>query len=475
MPRGLYTTQVDGFDAAQKEYKFVNQFANEEEQDHEFTRRRVRSNYALSTITDDEMQTYLSLLHTDDSGEFLLMPNHHTDDIGNIHGFRYSTSSTSDISVLPMTQQMFHGISCSECHDQSQSMHKHAIRLLSDPDACHSKMRELMNYFSEQHKYMDTASFDCIPVNTDANYEPHVYNPNTSKQSSQTTQSQQHMSEGRDCKQWAYDVPSFVGIYHAYVRGKDANVREHKLFLLCGGGCRKACDQYSNMITDIAGLATVEELLVSDESWWLRRVCQRNRCGIISKMANIFGLKIQCTLDSNNYDCSATMATPITDTLTHDIQKLQNGHIAVYNDCCDTTNVQNGIIHKMHAAEGVWMFQGATRTTSSLRTSFGGMFGNQGTCGTFPVCTFQVPNDTTSSRCIYKERNVVSIKETNNVMWFDMKGNIIDNPVLDSNYVRCDEKYLKHLESMQWNRDNQVIEFIPIIVAAMIPTKLSTG
>ena len=55
-----------------------------------------------------------------------------------------------------------------------------------------------------------------------------------------------------------------------------------------------------------------------------------------------------------------------------------------------------------------------------------------------------------------------------------MKGTVIDNPVLDSNYVRCDEKYLKHLENMQWNRDNQVIEFIPIIVASMIPTKLST-
>ena len=258
------------------------------------------------------------------------------------------------------------------------------------------------------------------------------------------------------------------------MRGKDADVREHKLFLLCGGGCRKACDQYSNMIKDISANATVEELLVSDESWWLRRACQRNRCGTISKLANIFGLKIQCTLDSNHYELGATMATPITDTLTHDIQKLQNGNIAIYNDCCDTTNVQNGIIHNMHAGEGVWMFQGATRTTSSLRTSFGGMFGNQSTCGSFPVCTFQVPQDESSSRSIHKERNVISLKQNNNVMWFDMKGTVLDNPVLDSNYVRCDEKYLKHLEKMQWNRDNQVIEFIPIIVASMIPTKLST-
>jgi hypothetical protein len=167
------------------------------------------------------------------------------------------------------------------------------------------------------------------------------------------------------------------------------------------------------------------------------------------------------------------MATPITDTLTHDIQKMQNGNIAIYNDCCDTTNVQNGIIHNMHASEGVWMFQGATRATSSLRTSFGGMFGNQSTCGTFPVCTFQVPQDHSSSSSIRKERNVVSLKPNKCVMWYDSSGNMQENPVLDLNYVRCDEKYLKHLEGMQWNRDNQVIEFIPIIVASMIPNKLT--
>jgi hypothetical protein len=453
---------------------------NQQEQDAESVRQRIRAEYALSSIIPDEMQTYVSLLQGDDTGEFLIMPNHHSDDVGSIHGFRYSTSALSDISVVPMTQQMFHGISCAESHDVypnkngdvSRGMHANAMRLLSDPAGCKETMHGLLQSLRESQVTTETASFDCIPINADANYEPHVYNPHVGKQNTPVTQSQQHMSEGRDCKAWAYDIPSFVGIYHAYVRGKDADRREHKLFLLCGGGCRKACDQYSNMIKDISGNATVSELLVSDESWWLRRACQRNRCGVISKLANAFDLKIQCTLDSNSYDTSTVMATPITDTLTHDIQNLQNGKVAIYNDCCDTTNVQNGIIHNMHAAEGVWMFQGATRATSSLRTSFGGMFGNQKTCGTFPVCTFQVPRDQISSYSICKERNVVSLKEINNVMWYDTKGHVVDNPMLDSNYVRCDERYLKHLESMQWNRDNQVIEFIPIIVASMLPPRL---
>jgi hypothetical protein len=446
-------------------------------QSTQFAQMRIDTRFALGSVSRDEMQTYTSLLHGDDTGSFLVMPNHHTDDVGNIHGFRYGSNPLSDVAVLPLTQQMFHGYSCVECHDASTGIHPHAIRLLSDVQACRETLCGVLQEIRERQVSLETATFDCIPINVDATYEPHVRNPGAAGERSHDREghygvhSLQHQSEGRDCKAWAYDVPSFVGIYHAYVRGKDADVREHKLFIVCGGGCRKACDQYSNMVKDIAGNATVEELLVSDESWWLRRACRRNRCGILAKTAKAFDLKIPCTSDSNNYDSSVLMASPVTETLYHDIQRLQNGKIAVYNNCCDTTDIQNGIIHNMHPAEGVWIFQGATRTTSTLRTSFGGMFGHQKICGCFPVNTFQVPSDHNTKEFIAKERNVVSIKSSPNVIWYDIKGRIVENPDLsNADFVRCDESYLKHLETMQWNRDNQSIEFIPIVVAAMVPS-----
>lgn len=447
-----------------------------EQQNFEAIQRRILSQFALGSVTRDEMQTYTSLLRGDDTGEFLIMPNHHTDDVGNIHGFRYSTNSLADISVLPTTQHMFHGTTLAECHDTARCMHPQAIRLLADVEQSKSTMKLFMSWVREQQSQTDTATFGCIPINADAVYQAHVQSNDGKKtEPGKTTPSysQEHSSQGRDCKQWAYDVPDFIGIYHAYVRARDSDIREHKLFLICAGGCRKACDQYNNMVKDVGGKATAEELLICDESWWLRRACERNRCGLISNLAEYFKLKIPCMLDTNNYDRQATIATSLTDTLTHDIQRLQNGKVAVFNGCCDTTSVQNGMLHAMHASEGVWMFQGANRPTSSMRTNFGSMFGTQAICGTFPVTTFQVPRDTNASSVVRKERNVVSLKNTTNMVWYDLRGVIVDNPVLKQDFVRCDEVYLKYLEKMHWNRNNQVIEFIPIVVASMVPLSLS--
>jgi hypothetical protein len=443
-----------------------------ERQNAEVLQRRILSQYALGGVSRDEMQTYETLLQSDDTGEFLIMPNHHTDDIGNIHGFRYSTKSVADISVLPMTQHMFHGTTLAECHDTARCMHPQAIRLLADVEESKSTMKQFMSWVCKQQSQTDTATFGCIPINADAVYQAHVQGRDSKKHGG-PAYSQEHASQGRDCKQWAYDVPDFIGIYHAYVRARDSDIREHKLFLICAGGCRKACDQYNNMVKDVGGKATVEELLICDESWWLRRACERNRCGLISNLAEHFNLKIPCMLDTNNYDRHATIATPLTDTLTHDIQRLQNGKVAVFNGCCDTTSIQNGMLHAMHASEGVWMFQGANRPTSSMRTNFGSMFGTQAICGTFPVTTFQVPMDKNASTLVRKERNVVSLNNNPNMVWYDLRGVVVDNPVLKQDFVRCDEVYLKHLEKMHWNRNNQVIEFIPIVVASMVPHSLS--
>lgn len=441
----------------------------------DFVQMRIHTQFALGAVTRDEMQTYVALMQGDDSGDVLVMPNHHTDDVGNIHGFRYATSPHADVSVLPLTQSMFHGLSCAECHDpRSATTHRDAVGLLTDEQACRRRMHGLLQELRDAQAACDTASFDCIPINSSAVYEAAPAPAAGPKGAPRGVRSIQHLHEGRDCKAWAYDIPSFMGIYHAYVRGKDSDTREHKLFLVCGGGCRKACDQYSNMVKDISGHASVEELLVCDETWWLRRACQRNRCGVIAKLARAFDLKVQCIADSNSYDTSSVIASALTDTPSHDIQRLQNGKIAVYNECCDTTSVQNGILHNMYPSEGVWVFQGATRTASPLRTSFGGTFGHQKICGCFPVSTFQVPRDESSAKTIRAQRNVVSLKNTPNVIWYDMKGCVLEKPPSQlAQFVRCDEAYLKHLEGMQWNRDNQVIEFIPIVVAALAPMALS--
>jgi hypothetical protein len=54
--------------------------------------------------------------------------------------------------------------------------------------------------------------------------------------------------------------------------------------------------------------------------------------------------------------------TPVCETLTHDISRVRDNAVQILNHAVDTTRVQNGIIVKMHPAEGLWLFRGAPRS-----------------------------------------------------------------------------------------------------------------
>ena len=51
------------------------------------------------------------------------------------------------------------------------------------------------------------------------------------------------------------------------------------------------------------------------------------------------------------------MAVPTSDTLEHDIVRISEDQVAVYNLCTDTTRHMNGIVANMHPSEGVWLFR----------------------------------------------------------------------------------------------------------------------
>jgi len=100
-----------------------------------------------------------------------------------------------------------------------------------------------------------------------------------------------------DCKPWAPEPPEMIGIYHAYIRGYNRDVRTHKLFIVCSGGCPKAADQFCNLMIDVGGKWTAGEVAESEEAWWLRKACQRARCRLIRMLAEEFNLRVQCVED----------------------------------------------------------------------------------------------------------------------------------------------------------------------------------
>jgi hypothetical protein len=96
-----------------------------------------------------------------------------------------------------------------------------------------------------------------------------------------------------DARDWAPELPECIGIYHAYLRGYNRDVRAHKMFIVCSGGLEKACDAFCNLLIDVGEKWTAKEVADSEEVWWLRKACQRGRCRLIKGLADAFGLKIE--------------------------------------------------------------------------------------------------------------------------------------------------------------------------------------
>ena len=138
-----------------------------------------------------------------------------------------------------------------------------------------------------------------------------------------------------------------------------------------------------------------------------------------------------------------SLAIPATDTLEHDIS-CQGEVVSVFNGCCDTTRPFNGVLAKMHPAEGYWLFKGANRGGG-----FGSTFGDRRVCGAFPVTQPRVSRPQSvavpgSAECVVR-----------------LAG---DAPAKSEKYMCFDEAYFKTLERMQWDRDNGFIELMPIVV-----------
>ena len=390
---------------------------------------RLNAAFALHSITSDEQATLSAMLNSDDSAKVLLMPTHHISCQGDMMGFRYECNAHIKGTSLPITRSMFSGHTASECLEEDAAI----LRLMSDQEANKAKMAE---FIEELKSNYCPAELACIPDNATAV---------TSAGLMQATD-----LRSMDCKEWAPEVPDTIGLYHAYIRGYNRDSRTHKLFIVCSGGCPKAADQFCNLVIDVGGEWTVGEIADSEEAWWLRRACQRARCRLIAMLAAKFGVKVGCVDDVQAYYTKKgqMLAVPTTDTVEHDICKLyNNSSVAVHNLTVDTTRITNGVLCQMHPSEGYWLFRGAQRGTGV----YGAMFGSHHTCGAFPTRSPLLP--------------VLTARSRNAVMVQDSACIIRQERISGRQHYACfDEAYLKNLERMLWNRDNGVVELIPIVV-----------
>ena len=409
------------------------------------TGARLRTTYALYPVTSDEATTCKAILEQDTRATLLIMPTHHISIQGDMMGFKYECPAHSTGDVLPIVRTMFFGHTAVECLDEDACI----MRLMSDPEGNRAKMKAFMQRVGGVGP---PADLECIPDNA------------TSLTSNGVLQTTDLRSV--DCKPWHPEPPETIGFYHAYIRGYNRDVRTHKLFIVCSGGCSKAADQFCNLMIDVGGRWTAGEIADSEEVWWLRKACQRARNRLIKMLADEFRVRVPCVEDvlahpmagpraqaeesggtpGRSEHCPVLMSVPTIDTVEHDIARNGARHVMVLNSAIDTTRVTNGILCRMHPSEGYWLFRGAPRGTGV----HGAMFGNHGTCGAFPA---------RSPAVSVRHPNAIPVRDRDYIVRTERAGG-----AADAAFMCFDETFFKNLELMQWNRDNGHVELIPIVV-----------
>jgi hypothetical protein len=125
---------------------------------------------------------------------------------------------------------MFHGHTLVECQvDEALIM-----RLMSQQSENKERMLDFMRRVESE---CVPASLDCVPENASA-----VTQHGTIQATGLLTVDSQH---------WTPELPERIGIYHAYIRGFNRDVRTHRLFIVCSGGMARASDAFCNMVIDV--------------------------------------------------------------------------------------------------------------------------------------------------------------------------------------------------------------------------------
>jgi hypothetical protein len=424
---------------------------------------QIDKRFTLYPMTANEAETASLLVNSvsydgspsDSSSRLIrMLPTHHIDSKGELSGYRFSTSSKESCSVLPINHEMFHGTSAVKCSKRGAGrVNEDAVRLLADLPWCEKTMQTLMNEISQEasdalsSEIRGVASFECFPVESDCDEQMNAFNTDKA-------------SRMRDAKAWVSEEPVSIGVYHAYAR-RFKDVREHCLFIICSGGCRTACDQFMNIAVDLASCnaATTQDLCDSQEVWWLRTLCSRMRGRLIDRVAKAFGLPVLTVRDPYSFDSDQVMFLSHIETLSHDIQSMRKGNdVSVYNECVNTSSTRNGILCNMNRSEGYWLFKGPPSNCDSA-LSYGSVFGNERDCGVFPTSASRLTNEQMAHNMNHGCHVVLDTSSSEGFVFSTEKGKHER-----SNCIKFDESFLRNLESMGWQRDNGIMEMMPIVV-----------
>jgi len=414
--------------------------------------RHVDTVHQYNPSTPLEMDSCQNAVDMGVHSRIKLMPNHHIDREGDLHGFYFSCMDSDPANVMPVGKTMCSTISMYECRAPTEktSFNPHALKIVNDLAHYTTLLEEYVEGIRADE--LEPAKFDCIAdVETgkrDADPQNPLFDVSFHRQVDQ--------------REWKNEIPSKIGIYHTFTRSNTKDEREHKVYIIISGYLQHAAEQFYNMWQDAADMATCRQIVDCEELQWLRDTTHRNHNRIASDVCRLFELDMVHVLDTDDCSLSRTMVYPTSSTSKNDMGREHTTGsrvVRVVDGGCFSDLGTNGIIFEMYSSEGFWLFQGPQDLSDY--NCYGSEFAN----------TDHVPCFPTQTVCYHSrfanapgQNNTVRVKKT---CTESIKHACVPEQTGDecetNEFMFPDERFFKILESLGFNRNDGVLSLMPLV------------
>jgi hypothetical protein len=164
-----------------------------------------------------------------------VLPNHTINLDGELEGFVFECCADDLANVLPLTKTSFGTTAIYECLTDGGSTFLDLSLNVAQKEL---KLVEVMDSLATEP--MEPLKFDCMPDwDNDMNSQDSL----------------------KDQLTWREEIPSKIGVYHAFMRTAAQNMREHKIFIVMSGHCRHASEELYNLWLDARDSITAKQFI----------------------------------------------------------------------------------------------------------------------------------------------------------------------------------------------------------------------
>ena len=399
--------------------------------------QRVDESTATFRLSALECGAVESMIEASQQTHVKLLPNHHMNEDLELAGFHFTCNASDLASVMPVPKTLF---ACTAMYEVRASegcaFNACVMRVLAEQEKARGALERVVARL-RGHECRDAPSFDCIPDETEDEPVEGVLSFLTHCRS--------------DRKTWAEQLPSKVGLYHAFVRKSTKDRIEHKLFIIVSGSLAHADEELYRAWQDSCTSTTCAQFVLAEETEWLRAATVRNHNRVAAMVAEALELPVTCVIDTEDPSRTRRAAHPTTVTFEHDIfLDVERNNVHLVNGGCFVERSENGVLLQMHAADGYWLFPGPSDNASGL--PYGTVFNSSQRCSCFPTRTVKYHDKFTARGA------AVLCKRSDNATL------VCDTEDVDAHCsLFPEEQFMRQCEKLGFCRNFPIVSLMPIL------------